>query len=101
MTASTLNRGTITAASIATGPMSAPGTSALASGRPIIARLLRYMPWIFTPCFSGSFSVDSTSAMDRPYIASTAATANSSSRGCTAWDREESYRLRNSMTGMK
>ena len=28
-------------------------------------------------------------------------TANSSSRGCTAWDREESYRLRNSMTGMK
>ena len=29
-----------------------PGTSTVASGRPIMARLLRYIPCIFTPCFS-------------------------------------------------
>ena len=67
----------------------------------MMARLLRYMPWILTPCFSGSFSVGRTMARDSPYITSVAATAYSSSLGCTAWSREEVYRFQNSITGMK
>ena len=101
MTASALKIGTTTAASMATGPMSAPGTSDAASGIPMTARLLRYMPCIFTPCFSWSFSVGSTSARDMPYITSTAPTANSSSFGCTACSSDDVYRFQNSITGMK
>ena len=59
-TAMALNRGTITAISSATGPMSAPSTSASVSGRPMSTKLLRKRAWIFTPRFSGSFSVSRT-----------------------------------------